>query len=111
MREMERAISHFPNTRIRHAPDVADVIGNAGERPSHVGIERTMAFAVQPSRLEQVAVNIELRLLDRGVAHTYRPRVPVAGERQDPLGDVKAAVETIERMQPRGGERRRLHEP
>jgi hypothetical protein len=98
---MTRLAPHLPDTGILAAPDLADVVGGVGESLTGFGIELMAALREQPGRLEQVAVEVELQLLERAVADPDRRRAAVAGEWQRLLGGAGTAVQPVEHLQPR----------
>src|SRR5438034_9422924 len=83
--EVKRAVPYFPDARIRLPPDVADMVGDSPERGAGITVEPVVALAVQPRRLQQVAVDIELQLLESGVADSHGHRMAITGQRQRAL--------------------------
>ena len=79
---MKGPVPHLPDAGIGPPPDVADMIGDPSEDGAGVAIERALAFAVEPRRLEQRAVDVVLDLRQRAVADPDRARPSIAGERK-----------------------------
>ena len=75
----------------------------AAEHRAGVAVERVVPLAVEPRGLEQRAVDVVLRLLDRAVADAHRPRSAIAGESDAALGGADAAVEPIQHVELRHG--------
>src|SRR5919197_3330679 len=108
---MKRAVAHFPDARIGAAPNRTHVIRDAREDGPGVTVDTVPAFAVQPRGFEQRAVDVELALLERAVADAHGPRAAVTCQGQIALAGPDAAVEPVQDMKLRLGERARLHEP
>src|SRR5207244_10240604 len=68
-------------------------------------------LGVQPGGLHQLAVGVELELVDGAVADADRRRVAVAGEEQLLLLYTGAAVESVEHVEARLGELSGMHQP
>src|SRR5207253_2718229 len=61
---------------------------------------------------DHLPIGIELQLVDRIIADTYRPRMPEAGKvRKLALAQLRAAVNVVEDIQPRPGEACRVQKP
>src|SRR5262245_55146716 len=99
MRELKRAVAHFPNPRVRLPPDVADMTGDACKHLAGIFVNGVRARAVSRCGLHQVPIDVELRLLDGGVACPNRPRSPVAIERQFALAWSDGAIESVEHFE------------
>lgn len=70
--EVDRRAAHLPDPRVGTRPDPGDEVGGFGEAPGHVPIEGTSGLCIQPRRLEQVAVHVQLELVERAIAHPDR---------------------------------------
>jgi hypothetical protein len=87
------------------------VIGDAGEDGAGVAIQRPLSLAENERGVEQRAVDVVLILFEAPVADAHRRRPSIAAEPDAALGRPDAAVEAIQDVDLRLGERRRLHEP
>ena len=101
----------LPDAGVGITPVLTDEVGDAREVPAGAGVEGVALADIHEGRVEQLAVRVELHLAGRAVADPHRPRAAIALERQRALGRVRAAVETIEHLQPRQRQSRRVHEP
>ena len=108
---MRGLAAHLPDAGVGLAPDAADEVGDLGESPAGLAVEPPAGLRVDQRGLEQVAVDVELRLRGGGVADPDRARAPVAVELERALGCALAAVEAVEDLQARVGELGRVQQP
>src|SRR5262249_11650150 len=101
----------LPDARVRLLPRVGDEVRKLGHLAAGVAVEFPDARRVELDAVEEVAVDVELELVDRRVAGADRARAPVAGQVELRLADVVAAADAEERAQPRVPAPRRVHEP
>lgn len=102
---MRRRSAHLPNALVGLAPPVGRAVGQVRQ---HTGQLRFQASAcarqVDMRRIEQVAVDVELTLSGRAVAHAHGPRAAVPLQvTQLGLGHVGAAVDAVHDLQAAAG--------
>ena len=74
MCEVLRRPAYFPNALVRLTPDLRQVTENrAADRDRPIDRRQTMAVGMVEG-VEDLAIHIELRLLDCGIADPHRPR-------------------------------------
>ena len=112
MREMLRRSAHLPNALVGLIPDLAP---NVQARParSRPRVDRGQAVAVSMvERVEDLAVNVELRLIDCGVADADRARSFISGQPWHlPLGQPPLAAQPVHDLQLIGAARYGAKQP
>lgn len=74
--------TRLPDAGVRLLPTLADEVGDFGEATAVVAIEPAGGSSEARSGLEQLAVDVELRLIRGPVPDANRPGAAVAGEWQ-----------------------------
>jgi hypothetical protein len=72
--------AHFPDAGVGLMPPHADEVGDTSEPVWDIAVKRVAGLGVQPGGLHQLAVGVELELVDGAVADADRRRVAVTGE-------------------------------
>ena len=75
-----RRMARFPDAVVGAAPDLEQVPADAREHPALDAIERAAGIEVAHHRFQQLAVDVELQLVARGVADAHRLRAAVSGK-------------------------------
>src|SRR6185437_7199265 len=78
--EMLRFAAHLPETRIAVAPDPTNQIGYLGQTTCDIGIERPASLHVEPDGVEEVAVDVKLKLPPSVIPNSDRGRAAKPGE-------------------------------
>src|SRR5690348_6196813 len=96
MREVERLAANLPDPAVGLTPQIAHEARDTGQSPTAVGVEVPSGLHVDPCRLQQLPVDVQLFLSRRPVANAHGPRAAVPRERQ--LG-FRGAFATVEAME------------
>src|SRR5690554_465794 len=70
--EMQRAILHLPNAKIGMMPGLAGLLGDVPEKVRKVGLKALAEPHALIDRVERLVIDIELKLVGRGVADAHR---------------------------------------
>src|SRR5512146_982050 len=103
--------AHLPEPGIAFGPDAADQVSDLRQPTADIGIDRPAGLRVEPGGLEQIAVNIELKLPGRSVPDPDGCRAAVTSKRERPFTGLGTAIEPVENLQTRVGQLGCLHEP
>src|SRR5690606_31605708 len=108
VREMARLVADLPDALIGELPALAHDLDEAEQELPVALVERTARLAVEICRFEELAIGIELHLLDRAVADANRCRPTVAGKvKQLALGQRTLAGDAVHDLEilrpPRAG--------
>ncbi len=109
--EVTRLAADLPDAAVGLAPDLTDEVCGLGQPAAGLAIESVGSAAVEPRRLHQIAVDVELALVDGPISHPYGLGVAVAGQGELGLGRPGAAVEAVEDPQTRMGQLRGMEQP
>src|SRR5690606_6230396 len=80
VREVARLVADLPDALIGELPALAHDLDEAEQELPVALVERAARLAVEICGLEELAVGIELHLLDRAVAHANRCRSTMASK-------------------------------
>src|SRR5581483_1984890 len=109
---MARRSAHLPNARIGACPQLAYRTREAQQQIALVSVERAAAFHETESGEHDLPVNVELKLIVRGVSDPHRFESAVALQmRQLALGQRRLAVDVVEHLQARLSEPGGVQQP
>jgi hypothetical protein len=95
---VDRLAPDLPDPCVGLPPDLAHEVGDRGQPAAGVGVECASTVGVEPGRLHQIAVDVELALLERGIPDPDRPRAAVALKLKRALLRLGAAVEPVQNL-------------
>src|SRR6516165_1918513 len=108
MREVLRRTAHLPDALIGLIPDLGQVSQNDAPDRIPVLIWGQTVTLCMVDRVEDLAVNVELRLVYRGIANADGARPLKSGQPRDlPLGKPPLTAQTIHDLQLIGAARDR----
>src|SRR6187401_2142423 len=111
MDEVDRVASDLPYPGVGPAPDGAHQVRDVGEPAADVPVELLPGARVEPRGLEDVAIDVQLGLRNRGVTNANRSGSAVSVEAQSLLGSRGTATQPIEHLQSRVRELGGVHQP
>src|SRR5207237_622088 len=77
MDELTRAAAHLPNSLVGLAPVHLEEIKQGTLQPPRPVIKKQPHAPRLPKQIHHFPIDVELKLTNNGVAHTYRPRTAV----------------------------------
>ena len=93
---MARLTAHLPHPGVGLHPAPCRGVGEVGHERLDLGMEVAQLLAVEPERVEQLAVDVQLHLVPCAVAHSDRRRfAPAAQVRKLALGEVVLASDPV----------------
>src|SRR5215218_5589302 len=106
-----RLAAHLPHTGVPLAPAGGGLVGEPRRELLDLGVQLPELLAVEVERVEQLPVDVELRLAPRAVADAHRARVaPPAQVRQLALREVVLAADPVHDLERRAAAGRARHE-